>query len=201
MSRRLLGSTVLAGAVAALLLLTSLAMAVGTFDDDDGSVHEADIEKLVATGITRGCSTQAMQYCPSQSITRGQIAAFINRALALPPSDQNWFSDDDISEFDADINAIMGAGIGFGCDEANYCADRPLLREEMATLLVRAFGLPPSDVDWFVDDDANPRQADINALAASGVTIGCGENPPRYCAEETVTRAQMASFFTRAMGL
>ncbi|MEX2424856.1 MAG: M23 family metallopeptidase [Acidimicrobiia bacterium] len=173
----------------------------GTFSDDDGSDHEADIEKLVATGVTRGCSTEPMRYCPSQSITRGQIAAFINRALALPAADQDWFGDDDASEFDADINAIMSAGIGFGCDDTNYCADRPLLREEMATLLVRAFGLPPSDVDWFVDDDDNARQNDINALAAAGVTIGCSTEPARYCATETVTRAQMASFFSRAMGL
>jgi hypothetical protein len=173
----------------------------GTFSDDDGSEHEADIEKLVATGVTRGCSTQPMRYCPSQSITRGQIAAFINRALALPPADQDWFTDDSGSEFEDDINAIMSAGIGFGCDETNYCSDRPLLREEMATLLVRAFDLPPSNVDWFVDDDANVRQDDINALAAAGVTIGCSTNPPRYCASETVTRAQMASFFARAMGL
>lgn len=173
----------------------------GTFSDDDGSDHEANIEKLVATGVTRGCSTEQMRYCPLQSITRGQIAAFINRALALPASDQDWFADDGGSEFEADINAIMSAGIGFGCDDTNYCSDRPLLREEMATLLVRAFELPPSDVDWFVDDDDNHRQDDINALAAAGVTIGCNTDPPRYCATDTVTRGEMASFFARAMGL
>ena len=173
----------------------------GTFSDDDGSDHEANIEKLVATGVTRGCSTEPMRYCPSQSITRGQIAAFINRALSLPPSAQNWFADDDTSEFAADIDAVMSAGIGFGCDDTNYCSDRPLLREEMATLLVRAFGLAPSDVDWFVDDDENLRQDDINALAAAGVTIGCGTEPPRYCATDSVTRGEMASFFARAMEL
>lgn len=173
----------------------------GTFSDDDTSVHESDIEKLVATGITKGCSTEPMRYCPSESITRGQIAAFINRALDLPISDTDWFADDDGTLFEPDINAVMDADIGFGCDEQNYCSDRPLLREEMATLLVRSFDLAPSDVDWFVDDDDNPREADINALATAGVTLGCSEDPPLYCATETVTRAQMASFFSRAMGL
>lgn len=142
-----------------------------------------------------------MRYCPDDSITRGQIAAFINRALSLPPSEQDWFADDDGTLFEPDINAVMSAGIGFGCDDANYCSDTPLLREEMATLLVRAFALPPSDVDWFVDDDANPYESDINALASAGVTLGCSVEPPLYCATDTVTRAQMASFFSRAMGL
>ena len=173
----------------------------GTFSDDDGSVHETDIEKLVATGVTKGCSLEPMRYCPEESITRGQIAAFINRALDLPASEQDWFGDDDGTLFEPDINAVMSAGIGFGCDDGNYCSDRPLLREEMATLLVRAFRLPPSDVDWFVDDDGHPRESDINALASAGVTLGCATEPPMYCASETVTRAQMASFFSRAMGL
>jgi hypothetical protein len=173
----------------------------GTFSDDDGSVHEVDIEKLVATGVTRGCSTEPMRYCPQASITRGQIAAFINRALFLPPSTQDWFTDDNGTEFEADINAVMSASIGFGCDESNYCSDRPLLREEMATLLVRAFELPPSDVDWFTDDDSNPHESDINSLAAAGVTLGCTTDAALYCATDTVTRAQMASFFSRAMGL
>ncbi len=174
----------------------------GTFVDDDHSVHELDIEKLVATGITYGCSTTPMRYCPEQAITRGQIAAFINRALALPASAHDWFGDDDGSEFEADINAVMSAGIGFGCSQSGYCPDAPLLREEMATLLVRAFGLAASDVDWFVDDDSSVHHADINSLAAAGVTIGCAVGEPaRYCPQDTVTRAQMASFFVRAMGL
>ncbi len=173
----------------------------GTFVDDDFSVHQEDIEKLVATGITKGCETQPMKYCPEASITRGQIAAFINRALALPPSEHNWFSDDDGTLFESDINAIMSAGIGFGCSATAYCADAPLLRKEMATLLVRAFSLPTSYVDWFGDDDGNPFEADINALASAGVTIGCSTEPSLYCPNDTVTRAQMASFFVRAMGL
>lgn len=173
----------------------------GTFVDVDFSVHQEDIEKLVATGITKGCETQPMKYCPETSITRGQIAAFINRALALPPSDHDWFSDDDGTLFEPDINAVMSAGIGFGCSDTAYCSDAPLLREEMATLLVRAFGLPPSNVDWFGDDDGNPFEADINALASAGVTIGCSTEPSLYCPTDTVTRAQMASFFVRAMGL
>jgi hypothetical protein len=173
----------------------------GTFADDDGSEHEADIEKLVATGVTKGCSTEPMLYCPDDSITRGQIAAFVARALALPPSDVDWFTDDDGTLFEPDINAVMAAGIGFGCEADRYCPDRPLLREEMATLLARAFGLVASGVDWFEDTAGNPHLLDIDAIATAGVTLGCQTEPALYCPRDTVTRAQMASFFSRAMGL
>jgi hypothetical protein len=39
----------------------------------------------------------------------------------------------------------------------------------------------------------------IEALAASGITQGCGSG--NYCPNGTVTRAEMAAFFARALGL
>ncbi|MBA4170861.1 MAG: S-layer homology domain-containing protein, partial [Chloroflexi bacterium] len=39
----------------------------------------------------------------------------------------------------------------------------------------------------------------INALAASGITAGCAPN--RFCPDGLVTRAQMATFLTRALNL
>ena len=44
-------------------------------------------------------------------------------------------------------------------------------------------------------------EADIEWLAAEGVTRGC--NPPTntlFCPEDPVTRAQMAAFLHRALG-
>ena len=54
----------------------------GAFFDDDGSVFEADIETLYHHGITSGCT--ANSYCPSDKVTREQMAAFLVRALAIP---------------------------------------------------------------------------------------------------------------------
>ena len=53
----------------------------------------------------------------------------------------------------------------------------------------------------FVDDDGNPHEANIEAIADLGITRGC--NPPlgdRFCPAQTVTRAEMAAFLIRAMG-
>ena len=41
----------------------------------------------------------------------------------------------------------------------------------------------------------------IEALAAAGITGGCGASPPLYCPDNPLTRGQMAVFLSRALGL
>ena len=85
--------------------------------------------------------------CPGESITRGQMAAFLVRSLNLPASGTNTFADDDSSIFEGDIEALAGAGITKGCDPpANTldCPDDPVTRGQMAVFLTRAFDLPQS---------------------------------------------------------
>jgi uncharacterized delta-60 repeat protein len=54
------------------------------FTDDDNSVFESDIDKLGTAGVTLGCNPPANdEYCPDQPVTRGQMAAFLVRALGL----------------------------------------------------------------------------------------------------------------------
>ena len=55
-----------------------------SFIDDDGSTFENDIAKLAAAGITAGCNPPTNdRFCPEQSVTRGQMAAFLRRAANL----------------------------------------------------------------------------------------------------------------------
>ena len=49
------------------------------FDDDDGRSGESSINALAHAGQTGGCGTR--KYCPTASVTRGQMAAFLRRAL------------------------------------------------------------------------------------------------------------------------
>ncbi len=54
------------------------------FVDDDNSVFEEDIDKLATAKVTLGCNPPANDhYCPNDPMTRGQMAAFMVRALAL----------------------------------------------------------------------------------------------------------------------
>ena len=77
-----------------------------------------------------------------------------------------------------------------------------MTRAQMASFLRRALDVAPSTVDRFVDDDESVHEADINAIAAAGITLGC--NPPvndNYCPQRPVTRGEMASLLGRALGL
>ena len=54
----------------------------GRFRDDDGNVHEENIDIIAGWGITIGCNPPLNNmFCPGDHITRGQMAAFI-----APPS-------------------------------------------------------------------------------------------------------------------
>ncbi len=55
------------------------ATATDYFTDDTGNFHEANINALAEAGITNGCT--ATTFCPSQTVTRGQMTAFLHRAM------------------------------------------------------------------------------------------------------------------------
>ena len=197
--------------VAVMVLLVAASApafaATGSFVDDDDNVHEANIEAIAQAGITKGCNPPVNdRYCPEDPVTRGQMAAFLSRALDLPDTPVDFFVDDDASTFEADINRLAAAGITKGCnppDNDRYCPDDPVTRGQMAAFLVRAFGYTDQgDGDLFVDDDGSVFEGDIDRLAVAGVTLGC--NPPdndRYCPDDPVRRDQMASFLARALDL
>ncbi len=179
----------------------------GTFIDDDGSVHEGSIEAIYAADITAGCDERGIRFCPDQPISRAEVAVFLSRAMGLPQSAVDHFVDDDGHRFEDAINKLAGAGITRGCNPPDYdefCPDRGLTRAEMATIIVRAFPdqVPPDGPDQFGDDTDSVHQSNINRIAAANITLGC--NPPandRYCPRDRVTRAQMATFLTRVLGL
>ena len=52
------------------------------FTDDETSSFEAAINRLAASAITKGCT--ATTFCPTATVTRGQMAAFLRRALEEP---------------------------------------------------------------------------------------------------------------------
>ena len=53
----------------------------GFADVVEGRTHAAAIYALAASGITRGCSTEPLSYCPHAETSRGQMASFLSRAI------------------------------------------------------------------------------------------------------------------------
>lgn len=175
----------------------------GFTDVPEDHLFFMEIEWLAAEDITRGCNPPAnTMFCPDGSVTRGQMAAFLFRALDLPASADDHFADDNGHLFEHEINALAEAGITKGCnppDNTNFCPDRELSRAEMATFMMRAFSLGASSTDWFDDDDGNIHEDAINSIADADITRGC--NPPdnnNFCPNQMITRGQMAAFLFRA---
>ncbi|MGD2059280.1 MAG: hypothetical protein PVF87_00305 [Acidimicrobiia bacterium] len=120
------------------------------FIDDDGSTFEDDIDRLAAAGITKGCNPPINdRFCPSQYVRRGEIAAFLVRALGYTDTGGgDLFNDDDTSIFEADIDRLATAGVTYGCNPPindRFCPDDFVTRDQMAALLHRALDDYPLD--------------------------------------------------------
>lgn len=203
MKRALLLATVLVTLLSAVPALAAEELPPGgTFTDDDLLAEEGYIEAIAAADITRGCNPPANdKFCPQRTLTRGEMASIFVRALGLPAGPAA-FTDTAESIHADSIDALAAAGITKGCDPpANtmFCPDRKVTRGEMAAFIARAFELPGDGTDHFTDDGTTVFEADINAIAAAGITSGCGSD--RFCPAADLPRKDMASFIARAVGL
>jgi hypothetical protein len=159
--------------------------------------HRQGIEWLVSQGITSGCAPRL--FCPGDSVTRGQMATFLQRALELPDGSVTQFSDVPANHTHAKgIGAVARAGITTGCGPGRYCPNETVSRAQMATFLQRALDLPAGSVAQFRDVPANHTHArGIGAVARAGITTGCATG--LYCPADNVSRGQMAMFLMRAL--
>ena len=105
-------------------------------------------------------------------MTRGVLADVIAHHFALPPASEDYFADDDESNFEDAINRVAAAGLLTGCDASRFCPDDTATRGLMAVVLVRLLDLPATDVDYFTDDDGSPFEPFINRIAAAGLATG-----------------------------
>jgi hypothetical protein len=171
------------------------------------------VERLYAAGITGGCATSPLRYCPEESVTRAQMAVFLLRGIHgasyNPPAvgAGTGFADVPTTYWaSAWIKQLVVEGITVGCGNGNYCPEAPVTRAQMAVFLLRSkYGAsynPPAvgSSTGFTDVPTTYwAGAWIKQLVAEGITSGCGTGT--YCPESPVTRAQMAVFLVRTFGL
>ena len=163
------------------------------------ATHAEAIERLAEDGIVTGCTSTL--YCPGKDVTRGDLAAYVAAARKLDTSvAATRFPDvakDDPNA--AAIRAVDEAGILTGFNDGTFRPDQALQRDQLASMLVRAFAIPAVSTDApFIDVPVTATHAaNIAATEAVGLTRGCGNS--RYCGGEPVRRDQIASFLFRAL--
>ena len=173
-----------------------------------GGVHAPAIAALSARGVFEGTECDQGRFCPSDDLERWVMAVWLVRILDGADPDAvstTRFSDVDSDEWWATyVERLAELEVTVGCrvEPLRYCPDRPVSRAQMATFLTRAFDLAAAEPAGFTDtEEGSTHAASIDALAAAGVTVGCTTEPLRYCPARSVTRAQMATFLARAIGL
>ena len=177
------------------------------FGDVTGGVHKPAIDALAERGVFDGTECADNMFCPGEETKRWTMAVWLVRVLdeAEPPAvNESGFADVDAgNRWLPHIERLAELEVTKGClvDPLRYCPDRSVSRAEMATFLTRAFDLPAADPAGFDDTDGNTHAANIDALAAARITAGCQTDPLRYCPGRPVSRAEMATFLARALGL
>ena len=169
--------------------------------------HKPAIDVLGELGVFEGTLCGDETFCPIKPIKRSDAAVWLIRALEdddPPAISRSSFTDvDDNAWWAPFVERLAELEITMGCRQQplRYCPDRSVTRGQMASFLVRALDLEPDDPAGFTDIEGDPHTDNINALFAAGITIGCRQDPLRYCPDRSVTRGQMASLLARALGL
>ncbi|MGH2684635.1 MAG: S-layer homology domain-containing protein [Actinomycetota bacterium] len=177
----------------------------GFTDVPADNVHESAIDCIVWWQLTQG--TTATTYSPSAGVTRAQMATFVARlvdrvGMILPASPPNAFDDDDGNVHELAINQMAAVGIVSGTGPRQYSPNRFVNREQMASLLARAYEAATdttlvSTRDHFTDDNGSVHEPNINKIAENGFSGGTGTTT--YSPQRGVLRDSMASFLARAL--
>ena len=134
------------------LVRVSRANDEGPFARLGANTYREDIELLYRLNITTGCRTTGYgpnlrrYYCPSETVSRAQMAVFLVRALGeepIPKSDpRRTFRDVSRSHWAwGYIEKLRDLGITEGCGNGrNYCPRTLTTRAHAAVFLIRALG-------------------------------------------------------------
>jgi hypothetical protein len=180
--------------------------------------HSSDIEILYANGLTGGCQTSPLKYCPDQIMNRGQAAAFMLRgnfgSSYVPPGPTHIFQDDWTRGPWAEpwAEAMMNNGLSAGCraNPLKYCPWDQIPREQAVIFALRLkygndYIVPPASGTLFGDMTDPGFYATPWAEQAykEGIISACGTSAgkPKFCPKSLVSRGLAAYMIVRAKNL
>ncbi|MGY4688640.1 S-layer homology domain-containing protein [Salibacterium sp. K-3] len=189
----------LLSAAVAAVIGSGHAAAADSFSDVSGSHWASDsIQRLTEEGIVNGYDDGT--YHPGEEIKRGQVAELLTTAFSLEVEDNASSSFSDLnngSYYTPFAEAVDDAGYMTGNGDV-FAAGDDLTRQQMATILVRAFDFEAVEDDTTVQDldkASATHRGNIEVLAQHGITQ---TDNGMFRPDETVTRDQFAVFLDRA---
>lgn len=158
--------------------------------------HYSNIYYLADLGIIKGYSD--FTFKPSNYVTKRQVAVMLVRALDLEHEKYSDPGFKDVTKKDSAYKEIsIATQKGFFFKSAYFKPDEYITRESMAFALTKAFKLTGTSTTTFLDVPKNhSAYLSIQALAANNITTGSNG---KFNPKDKLTRAQFASFLTRAM--
>ncbi len=165
------------------------------------------INVMYESGITGGCGTNPLQYCPNSTTTRGEMAVFIITAMfggkSFSYTTTPYFADvPSTNLYFKFIQKLTDLGITAGCGSNDYCPDSLVTRGEMAVFIIVArYGSAPytyPSTPYFAD--VTPSSAFfpfVQKMAQLGITGGCSVG--EFCPNDSLTRGQMAVFIVTGL--
>ena len=181
----------------------------GAFSDDDGSVHERNIEWIAEWGIDSGCADG--RFCPSRLITRAEMAAWLYRASVRLNGTHPRVNEVRLADVARDAwyrPYALWAAAARVMTSAGGIFDPYLTvtRAEAAEMLVAAFDhlSPAAEIRGLFSDALGASESAVGPMEGiynAGITKGCRADPLRFCPNRKVTRAQAASLLARVVVL
>lgn len=174
--------------------------------EDISSKHEAyeEINYLIKLGVIKGYRENGKTYFkPNNMVTRGQVAKMVviasgNKPLTVKNSS---FSDVTVgTELSGYVERAIELGYFVTNTKNQFLPNKPLTRDEMSYVLIKAFKLDTSQYEKidspFVDVKmTHPYNQYINTIYYNGITKGSGQ---KYNPNDQVSRVQFALFVARA---
>jgi hypothetical protein len=121
---------------------------VDHFRDDNGSPHEANINRLAEAGIIGGRGDGL--YAPDAFVDRGAMAKFLvmayeSRSGRGLSGTADYFDDDNGTTHEANINKAAAAGFTGGAATGGYGPGLPVKRDQMGSFIARVLDLLAAD--------------------------------------------------------
>ncbi|RED63039.1 S-layer homology domain-containing protein [Cohnella lupini] len=173
-------------------------------DVKEGAWYNDDVEYVIAHGLMRGTGDHT--FSPNMELTRGMVATILGQHYGLDVSKygENSFEDVDDNKYYAPyVEWVRDAGIAGGIGSNKFDPDAPIMRQDLAVILMRYAGVAGLNLPVVKQNTGFKDDADISTYAKDAVKtffmagIFTGKPGGIFDPKGVITRAEVAAILHR----